>query len=615
MIMLVSFYPIPVKSMIVSMFFEFYQFYLFTRLSKLKFYIIPMFIPTTPEELKQRNWSQLDVILVTGDTYIDSPQIGIAVIGKQLLKNGYKVGIIAQPDIDSAKDIARLGEPKLFWGVSGGSIDSMVANHTALKKFRKQDDYTPGGNNDRRPDRAVIVYTNLIRQYYKNTVPIVLGGIEASLRRITHYDYWSDKLRRPILFDAKADFLVYGMAEKTIIEMADSLKFTKEPRHIRGVSYISDIVPENYLELPSFEAVQKDKKTFIQMFHEFYKNSDPLNAFGLAQKIGARFLVQNPPQLYLSQKEIDEIYTLGFERAAHPYYAKQGNVRALDTIKFSINSHRGCYGECNFCSIGVHEGRTVRWRSEKSILDEARHLSELPDFRGTINDVGGPTANMYGFECQKKLKSGACKDKRCLYPEKCPQLPVHHNIQINLLKKLRQIPGIKHIFIGSGIRYDMVINDRKYGKTYLKDVAEHHTSGQMKIAPEHSESHVLDQMGKPEVDSLLEFKQQFDRFSESSGKRQFLTYYFIAAHPGCTEEDMRSLKDFAMRELHINPEQVQIYTPLPSTYSSLMYYTGLDPFTLNKLSVVKDMTGKNRQKAILTSKTHLQYQKRKRKHG
>ncbi|MBN2600495.1 MAG: YgiQ family radical SAM protein [Candidatus Marinimicrobia bacterium] len=574
-----------------------------------------MFIPTTPEELEQHNWSQLDIILITGDTYIDSPQIGIAVIGKILLKNGYKVGIIAQPDINSEKDITRLGEPRLFWGVTGGSIDSMVANYTALKKYRKQDDYTPGAYNNRRPDRAVILYTNLIRQHFKNTVPIVLGGIEASMRRITHYDYWSDKLRRPILFDAKADFLIYGMAERTIVELADTIQVGKDPRHLRGICYISDSVPKNYLILPSFETVTNDKRSFIDMFHDFYKNSDPLNATGLTQKIGTRFLVQNPPQLYLNQKEMDEIYAMDFERSVHPYYAKQGKVRALDTIKFSINSHRGCYGECNFCSIGVHEGRTIRWRSEQSILNEARQLSELPDFRGTINDIGGPTANMYGFECHKKLKNGACKDKRCLYPEKCSQLPVYHNVQIDLLKKLRQIPGIKHIFIGSGIRFDMVIDDRKYGKTYLKDVAEYHTSGQMKIAPEHSVKRVLDHMGKPGIDTLLEFKRQFDRFSESAGKRQFLTYYLIAAHPGCTEEDMHLLKTFAVKELHINPEQVQIYTPLPSTYSSLMYYTGRDPFTMKKLSVVKDINAKNRQKSILTSKTPIPYQKRTHKHG
>ena len=574
-----------------------------------------MFIPTTPEELKQLNWSQPDVILVTGDTYIDSPQIGVAVIGKLLIKKGYKVGIIAQPDINVGKDITRFGEPRLFWGVSGGSIDSMVANYTAMKKFRRQDDYTPGGQNTKRPDRASIVYSNLIRQYFKNTVPIVLGGIEASLRRITHYDYWSNKLRRPILFDARADYLVYGMAEKTIAELADALMLGKDLFHLRGISYISDTVPDTCQELPSFDTVKKDKKTFINMFHEFYKNSDPLNAVGLAQKIDTRFLIQNPPQFYLSQEEIDEIYTLDFKRAVHPYYAEQGKVRALDTIKFSINSHRGCYGECNFCSIGIHEGRTVRWRSEQSILNEARHIAQLSDFKGTINDIGGPTANMYGFECKKKLKSGACKDKRCLYPEKCPQLPVHHDVQINLLKKLRRIPGIKHIFIGSGIRYDMVTDDRKYGKTYINEVASYHTSGQLKIAPEHIEKNVLDKMGKPGVDSLFEFKRQFDRFSESAGKRQFLTYYFIAAHPGCNEEDMHSLKIFATKELRINPEQVQIYTPLPTTYSSLMYYTGLDPFTLKKISVIKDMSVKNRQKTILTSKSQAHFRKRKRNNG
>lgn len=572
-----------------------------------------MFLPTTAAELKKRNWSQPDIILVTGDTYIDSPQIGVAVIGKALAAKGYKVGIIAQPDIGSDRDITRLGEPKLFWGVSGGCVDSMVANYTALKKFRKQDDYTPGGRNDRRPDRAVIVYSNLIRQYFKNTAPIVLGGIEASLRRITHYDYWSDKLRRPILFDAKADLLVYGMAEKTIIELAEALKSRQDPRRLRGLCYIADAVPDKYRELPSFDTVTRDKKAFISMFHEFYKNSDPLNSSGLAQKIDARFLIQNPPQFYLDQKELDAIYALDFERAVHPYYAGQGKVRALDTIRFSINSHRGCYGECNFCAIGVHEGRTIRWRSEQSILKEAGQLTKHPKFRGTINDIGGPTANMYGFECRIKLQSGACKNRRCLYPKKCPQLPVQHNVQIRLLQKLRRVPGVKHIFIGSGIRYDMVMDDRQAGKAYLREVAVHHTSGQMKIAPEHSVAKVLEKMGKPKIDSLLEFKRQFDRFSESAGKRQFLTYYFIAAHPGCTEEDMRSLKTFAAKELHISPEQVQIYTPLPSTYSGLMYYTGLDPFTLKKLFVVKDLKGKTRQKSILTAKSY--HHNRKSNHG
>ncbi len=574
-----------------------------------------MFLPTTPEELEQLGWQRCDIILVTGDTYIDSPQIGTAVIGKYLLRHGYKVGIIAQPDIKSEKDIIRLGEPKLFWGVSAGSIDSMVANYTALKKFRKQDDYTPGGQNNRRPDRASIIYSNLIRQYFKNTVPIVIGGIEASLRRITHYDYWSDSVRRPILFDAKADYLLYGMAERSILEFANTLKSGRTPSAIRGICLISDIVPEGYKILPSYNEVIKSKHVFIRMFHEFYRNSDPLNADGLAQKIDNRYLIQNPPQFYLSQTELDSIYALDFVREVHPYYAKQGNVKALETLRFSINSHRGCYGECNFCSIGVHEGRTVRWRSELSIIREAEQLIQKPDFKGYINDVGGPTANMYGFECRKKLRSGACKDKRCLYPEKCPQLPVDHENQLRLLRKLRKLPGIKNIFIGSGIRHDMVIDDKHSGNIYLKEVAQHHTSGQMKIAPEHSEPQVLRKMGKPGTKSLLEFKRQFDRFSEAAGKRQFLTYYFIAAHPGCSEKDMQNLKTFAANELHICPEQVQVYTPLPSTYSSLMYYTELDPFSLEKIFVEKNLNRKSRQKSILVSKPKPARTKRNRKHG
>ena len=569
-----------------------------------------MFIPTTLKELKELNWPQPDIILVTGDTYIDNPQIGVAVIGKLLIKRGFKVGIIAQPDIHTGKDITRLGEPRLFWGVTGGSVDSMIANYTALKKFRKKDDYTPGGENTKRPDRAVIAYSNLIRRFFKNTAPVVLGGIEASLRRITHYDYWSDKLRKPILFDAKADYLVYGMAEKTVVELAHSLQKGGNPLKLRGLSYIGNSAPENYLLLPSFDEVNRDKKTFIDMFHRFYRNNDPLNGQGLAQKIDSRYLVQNPPQYYLTQKELDEIYNLDFERAVHPYYAKHGKVRALDTIRFSINSHRGCYGECNFCAIAVHEGRTVRWRSAKSILNETRHLTKNPDFKGTINDIGGPTANMYGFECNIKLKNGACKNRRCLFPKKCPHLPIDHSRQIDLLQKVRNIDGVKHVFIGSGIRYDMVMEDRKYGEAYLKTVALHHTSGQMKIAPEHSDENVLKRMGKPGIDSLLDFKRQFDRFSKSAGKRQFLTYYFIAAHPGCSEEEMRTLKHFAEKELHINPEQVQIFTPLPSTYSGLMYYTGLDPFTLKKLFVVRDYRNKVRQKSILISK----FSKRRKPH-
>ncbi len=572
-----------------------------------------MFIPTTSKELKQRGWSQCDVILITGDTYIDSPHIGNSVIGKVLMNAGYRVGIIAQPDI-SSDELTRLGEPKLFWGVSAGSVDSLVANYTATKKFRKRDDYTPGGTNNRRPDRASIAYSNLIRRYFKNTKPIVLGGVEASLRRIAHYDYWSDKIRRSILFDAKADYLLYGMAEKTILEFAQSLKDGKNPSQLRGLCYIS-VSPPEYIEVPSFDKVKTDKQAFINMFHTFYRNNDPLNASGLVQKTDNRYLVQNPPQYYLSQKELDDIYNLDFERAVHPFYAKHGNVKALDTIRFSIATHRGCYGECNFCAIGIHEGQTIRWRSESSIIKEAERLTHDPSFKGYISDIGGPTANMYGFECRKKLDKGACKNKRCIYPEICPLLPVNHQTQTRLLQKLRKIPGVKKVFVGSGIRHDLVMNDKSHGQQYLQEVVNHHTSGQLKIAPEHSEKRVLDKMAKTGAGLLLEFKNRFDTYSAQAGKKQYLTYYFIAAHPGCNEEDMKALRFFAVRELRIYPEQVQIFTPTPSTYSSLMYYTEIDPFTMESLFVEKLQRQKEVQKNILVAKPRTSVTKRKRKNG
>jgi uncharacterized radical SAM protein YgiQ len=569
-----------------------------------------MFLPTTKRELDKLGWEKLDVILVTGDAYVDSPFIGVAVVGKVLLNAGYRVGIIAQPDVHSDKDIGRLGEPELFWGVTGGSIDSMVANYTATKRKKKTDDLTPGGQNDRRPDRAVIVYTNLIRRFFKRTKPIVLGGVEASLRRIAHYDFWSDKIRRSILFDAKADVLVYGMGEKTIVALARKLKTglktepgtTSEIKDLRGICYISKEKRENYVELPPYEKVASDKHALIDMFHAFYRNNDPRTANGLCQKQDTRYLVQNPPAPYLTQQELDQVYGMDFERDLHPFYRKWGGVKALETIKFAITTHRGCYGECNFCSIAVHQGRTVRWRSPASILRQARRLTEFPDFKGHIHDLSGPTANMYGFECQRKLRRGSCEDKRCIYPQVCPQLKVDHRQQIALLDNLRKIKGIKTVFVASGIRYDLLLADEKHGPKYLRDVVRHHVSGQMKVAPEHTEDHVLQRMGKPGRKSLLEFKDRFYRLTRAARKNQFLTYYLIAAHPGCTEQDMRQLKKFASRTLRINPEQVQIFTPTPSTYSSLMYYTEMDPFTGEEIFVEKDTARKERQKNILVEK-------------
>lgn len=560
-----------------------------------------MFIPTTRQELDELGWETLDVILVTGDSYVDSPFVGVSVIGQVLLKAGYRVGIIAQPDIHS-EDICRLGEPELFWGVTGGCIDSMVANYTATKKPKKSDDLTPGGENDRRPDRAVIVYANLIRRYFKNTCPIVLGGVEASLRRIAHYDYWSDKVRRSILFDAKADILVYGMAEKTVVALAERLQAGQEIQDLRGICYISREKKAGTIELPSFEKVARDKRAFTEMFHTFYRNNDPLTAKELCQQQDTRYLIQNPPALYLTQQELDDVYGMDFERAQHPFYERLGSVKALETIKFSLATHRGCYGECNFCSIAIHQGRTVRWRSEGSIVREAKRLTELADFKGYIQDVGGPTANMYGFECKKKTTKGSCVDKRCLYPEICPQLTVDHGKQIALLQRLRRISKVKKVFVASGIRYDLVLADRKNGLPYLRGVVRHNTSGQMKIAPEHTEDHVLRQMGKPGRKLLLQFRDLFFKLTKAAHKKQFLTYYLIAAHPGCTERDMHALRRFASRHLKINPEQVQIFTPTPSTYSSLMYYTEMDPFTGEKLFVEKKPAKKERQKNILVKK-------------
>jgi len=558
-----------------------------------------MFLPTTSAELKKIKWDKLDVILVTGDAYIDSPFIGVSVIGRVLTNVGFRVGIIAQPDTRSDIDICRLGEPGLFWGITGGCMDSMVANYTATKKKRLTDDLTAGGKNNRRPDRASVVYSNLIRQYFKNTKPLVLGGVEASLRRIAHYDFWSDSVRRSILFDARADILVYGMAEKAIVELAQRLKNGQETRNIRGICYIDSAPRSEYIELSTYEEVIADKKEFIKMFATFYRNNDPLTAKGLYQKHGPRYLVQNPPQPIMTESEIDHIYALNFTRDVHPCYKEQGKVRAMETIKFSITTHRGCFGECNFCSIGLHEGRTIISRSEKSIMEEAKIITGLPDFKGYILDVGGSTANMYGIDCPRKQTQGACFDKRCLYPQVCASLRPDHSRQINLLERLRSLKGVKKIFVASGIRYDLLESDKRHCANYMQELVKHHISGQLKVAPEHASPGVLKLMGKPQAKSLTRFKELFEKMNKASGQKQFLTYYFIAAHPGCTEDDMRELKSFASRELKINPQQIQIFTPLPSTYSSLMYFTGIDPATGRKISVEKDNAKKQRQKDIV----------------
>jgi uncharacterized radical SAM protein YgiQ len=572
-----------------------------------------MFLPTTKEETIKLGWEKLDVILVSGDSYIDSPYIGIAVIGKLLLSQGYRVGIIAQPDYNTSEDITRLGEPELFWGVSGGSVDSMVANYTASKKKRRQDDFTPGGENNKRPDRAVIAYSNLIRRYFKNTKPIVLGGIEASLRRVVHYDFWSDKLRRSILFDSKADYIVYGMGEKAVLEMSAKFKKKKSPDNVKGLCYISNEPKYEYLQIPSFEDCLRSKKTFTEMFNLFYNNNDAITARGLYQQTGDRYFIQNPPQPNPSVDEIDSYYDMDYERELHPFYLKDGKVRALDTIRFSITTHRGCYGECNFCAIAVHQGRTIVSRSKDSIIKEAEKFTLNKNFKGNIMDVGGPTANMYDYECDKKLKLGVCDTKRCVFPDTCKALKPTHKPQIELLKDLQKISGVNKVFVASGIRYDLVTDDKEFGYEYLKQVVSKHTSGQMKIAPEHSNDKVLELMGKPGKKSLEKFKDMFYKYTREAGKDQYLTYYFIAAHPGCTDKEMETLKEFASDKLSISPEQVQIFTPTPSTYSTLMYYTEMNPFTNQKIFVEKNLSGKMAQKDIITQKENKRFKKKNNK--
>lgn len=561
------------------------------------------FIPSTRKELLALGWDQLDVILVTGDTHVDSPHVGAAVIGRVLLAAGYRVGVIAQPDIHGDLDIKRLGAPKLFWGVTSGAVDSMVANYTASGKRRKHDDMTPGGLNNRRPDRAVIVYSNLIRRFFTDQY-IVLGGIEASLRRISHYDAWSNKVRRSILFDAKADVLVYGMGEAAVLELAAGRRSGEDISRIRGICYISRKVPPQggdfqTLVLPSHSEAAKSRDRFTEMFRLFYENADPVTGKRLCQLQDTRFLVQNPPAPPLVGSELDRVYELPYTREVHPFYGRHGKVAALDTIRFSITTHRGCYGECRFCAITVHQGRHVSSRSQDSIIREARDLCHHPRFKGIISNVGGATANMYGIECERKKTKGACRDKGCLFPEPCRHLPVQHRSQLRLLRALDALPGIRKVFVGSGIRYDMILYDKKFGRAYLKRIMRYHTSGQMKIAPEHSENRVLNLMGKPGKEKLEAFVALFRQLKQTIAPKIFLICYLMAAHPGCTMAHMRTLRKFLEKTLHMLPEQVQVFTPSPATWSTLMYYTEKDPFNGQNLAVEKHLKRKNEQKQVV----------------
>lgn len=561
-----------------------------------------MFIPTTRREMERLGWDRADVILVSGDTYTDNSYNGTALVGHWLMDRGFRVGIIAQPSTDVPDDITRLGQPELFWSVSAGCVDSMVANYTPTRKFRKEDDFTPGGINDRRPDRACIAYSNLIKRFCKGR-PIVLAGIEASLRRVAHYDFWSDSVRRSILFDAKADAVVYGMGELTNQELAERMRDGRDWHDVRGICWISSERPEGCVEMPSYEEVSRrdDRRAFMKAFSILRHNSDPVTASPLCQRHGDRWLVQNRPRRCMTAEELDSAYESDFENRVHPFYAKGGKVRALDTVKNSVTTHRGCYGDCSFCAISAHQGTTVVSRSHDSIMREVRRIASAPGFDGVIRDVGGPTANMYGIECSKKLLKGRCEDRRCLGGSPCPRMPIDHSGQIALLRDVSSVDGVRHVFIASGIRHDMIVRDRRAGRDYLDRIVRYHVSGQMKIAPEHVYDDVLALMGKPGRETLLSFKEMFDESCARQHMDEYLTYYLMAAHPGCTRDHMTELARFCTGRLGTHPEQVQVFTPTPSTYSTAMWWCGTDEKG-RPVKVERSIQGRQKQKDMVVGR-------------
>jgi len=564
-----------------------------------------MDIPSSREEMNKLGINQLDVIIVTGDSFVDHPSFGAAIIARVLKEiSGLSVGVISQPDWKSEKDITRLGKPKYFFGVTSGNIDSMVANYTASKRKRKTDDYSPDKLFRPRPDRATIVYSNLIKNYYKD-VPIVLGGIEASLRRLAHYDWWQDKVKNSILLDSKADYIVYGMGEKTIIEIAEVFKSGKnhdEIKKLRGIVYKTskpEEIKEKYIEIPSKEETEKDPLKYNEAFKYFYDNNDALNSEILVQRHQNRYVVQNLPQFPLSTEEMDRVYNLGYTRKVHPYEEQKGYVKSLDTVKFSVTSHRGCYGQCSFCALTVHQGRTVQYRSIPSVIKEIEEIKKDPSFNGFISDIGGPTANMYGYECEKKKKYGACKDKSCIGYEKCEALKPDHSNYMELLEKVSETEGVKKVFISSGIRLDLIYADDKNGKKFLRKIVEKHISGRMKIAPEHSEDEVLEIMNKPKFSLTEKWIEDYKKINSQQNKNQYFSAYLIAAHPGSTIQSEKNLKKRLEKSFDFVPEQVQIFTPTPSTRSTTIYYTGIDPITGKKVFTEKDEKKRKEHKEII----------------
>ena len=559
------------------------------------------FLPITREEMKERGWDQVDFVYVSGDAYVDHPSFGHAIITRLLESRGYRVGIIAQPDWRKPESVQVFGEPRLGFLVSAGNMDSMVNHYSVSKKRRKTDAYTPGGEMGKRPDYACVVYGNLIRQTYKKT-PIILGGIEASLRRMAHYDYWSDKLKRSVLLDSGADVISYGMGEHSIVELAEALDAGIP---VEDITYIAGtVVKVKSLDsiydaeiLPSFEDLKADKMNYARSFYTQYLNTDAFNGKRLVEPYSEHlYVVQNPPATPLTQMEMDDVYSLPYQRTYHPSYEAKGGVPAIKEIKFSLISNRGCFGGCSFCALTFHQGRIVQVRSHESLIEEAKEITKDKDFKGYIHDVGGPTANFRHPSCKKQMEHGVCKTRQCLFPSPCKNLDADHRDYVSLLRKLRDIPKVKKVFIRSGIRFDYLLADKK--QEFLRELCEYHVSGQLKVAPEHVAGPVLSLMGKPEHKVYEEFTRQFYKMNERIGKEQYLVPYLMSSHPGSTLKEAVELAEYC-RDLGYMPEQVQDFYPTPSTLSTCMYYTGVDPRTMQKVYVPKSPHEKAMQRALI----------------
>lgn len=561
--------------------------------------MIKDFLPVSREDMQKRGWDELDFLYICGDAYVDHPSFGHAIISRILEKHGYKVGIVSLPDWRSVDDFKKMGRPKLGVLVSAGNIDSMVNHYTASKKKRSDDAYAPGNKAGQRPDRATIVYCNRIREAF-GKIPLLIGGIEASLRRFAHYDYWDDKIRRSILLDSKADILMYGMGERQIVEIADCLANgmdVKDITYIPGTCWLSDTNDiENSVEIPSYEECLESKRAYADSCRIQYYEQNPYTGKTIVQKHGDKYLVQNIPQEPLSTKELDSVYSLNYMKTYHPMYEKMGGIEAIKEVKFSLVSSRGCFGSCNFCALAFHQGRIVTARSQQSIINEAKQMVWDPEFKGYIHDVGGPTANFRAPACKKQLTHGACKDKQCLFPIPCKNMTIDHSEYLSLLKKLREIDGVKKVFIRSGIRFDYLINDKN--DEFFCELCEHHVSGQLKVAPEHISDNVLKYMGKPKNSVYNKFSEKFYKINEKLGKKQYLVPYLMSSHPGSTLHDAIALALY-LKKNGINPQQVQDFYPTPGTISTCMFYTGLDPFTMEKVYVPKTPKEKAMQRALL----------------